>query len=98
MDWVILTSLDTGKGPCLSCECDNKCFAELIQAGGKTLLSEIHKLVHSIWNKEELSDQWRSLLPYQFTRRGIELTVVIIMGYHCYQLHTKCYPISFCQV
>jgi hypothetical protein len=29
--------------------------------------------------------------------RAIKLTVVIIMGYHCYQLHTKCYPISFSQ-
>jgi hypothetical protein len=32
-------------------------LAELIQAGGKTLQPQIHKLVHSIWNKEELPDQ-----------------------------------------
>jgi hypothetical protein len=31
---------------------------ELTQAGGKTLLSEIHKLFHSIMNKRELPDQW----------------------------------------
>jgi hypothetical protein len=31
--------------------------AELIQAGGKILLSEIHKLINSVWNKEELPDQ-----------------------------------------
>jgi hypothetical protein len=30
--------------------------AELIQAGGEILLSEIHKLVNSVWNKEELPD------------------------------------------
>jgi hypothetical protein len=30
--------------------------AELIQAGGETLQSEIHKLISSIWNKEELPD------------------------------------------
>jgi hypothetical protein len=29
------------------------------------------------------------LLLYQFTRSAIKLTVVIIMGYQCYQLHTK---------
>jgi hypothetical protein len=29
----------------------------------------------------------RSLLLYQFTRRVIKPTVVIIMRYHCYQLH-----------
>jgi hypothetical protein len=31
--------------------------AELIQAGGKIVLSAIHKLVNSIWIKEELPDQ-----------------------------------------
>jgi hypothetical protein len=31
--------------------------AELIQTGGEMLLSTIHKLINSIWNKEEL--------PYQ---------------------------------
>jgi hypothetical protein len=31
--------------------------AELIQAGGETLCSEIHELVNSIWNKEELPQQ-----------------------------------------
>jgi hypothetical protein len=31
--------------------------AELIQAGGKMLLSAIHKLTNSVWNQEELPDQ-----------------------------------------
>jgi hypothetical protein len=31
--------------------------AELIQAGGKILLSAIHKLINFIWNKEELCGQ-----------------------------------------
>jgi hypothetical protein len=29
--------------------------AELIQAGGEILLSEIHKLINSVWNKEILN-------------------------------------------
>jgi hypothetical protein len=33
--------------------------AELIQAGGGTLRSEIHKLIKLIWNKEELPHQWK---------------------------------------
>jgi hypothetical protein len=33
--------------------------AELIQAGGEILRSKIHKLINSIWNKEELPDQWK---------------------------------------
>jgi hypothetical protein len=34
-------------------------LGELIQAGGETLQSEIHKLIKSIWSKEELPDQWK---------------------------------------
>jgi hypothetical protein len=33
--------------------------AELIQAGGETLQSEIHKLIMLIWNKEEQPHQWK---------------------------------------
>jgi hypothetical protein len=35
--------------------------AELIQAGGEILVlrSKIHKLIKSIWNKEEMPDQWK---------------------------------------
>jgi hypothetical protein len=33
--------------------------AELIQAGGETLRSEIHKPVNCIWNKEELPEEWK---------------------------------------
>jgi hypothetical protein len=59
--------------------CNDQFLAELIQAGGKTFLSEIHELIHSIWNKEVLPDQWRESLLYYFTKRAIKLTVVIIV-------------------
>jgi hypothetical protein len=36
--------------------------AELIQAGGKTLHSEIHKLIKLIWNKEKLPHQWKEAI------------------------------------
>jgi hypothetical protein len=32
---------------------------ELIQEGGKLILYAIHKLINSIWNNEELPDQWK---------------------------------------
>jgi len=32
-------------------------MAKPIQAGGKKLCSEIHKLINSIWNKENLPEQ-----------------------------------------
>jgi hypothetical protein len=54
----------------------DRILVALIQAGGETC-SEIHELIDSIWNKEELSQQWKSLLLHQFTRRAIKLTVVI---------------------
>jgi hypothetical protein len=34
-------------------------LAKLIKAGGETLRPEIHKIIHSIWNKEELPQQWK---------------------------------------
>jgi hypothetical protein len=37
----------------------NQIVAKLIQAGGETLQSEIHKTINSIWNKEELPEQWK---------------------------------------
>jgi hypothetical protein len=36
--------------------------AELIQAGGKTLLYEIDKLINLVWNKEEFPDQWKAFI------------------------------------
>jgi hypothetical protein len=31
---------------------------EQINTGGETLLSAIPKLINSVWNKEELPDEW----------------------------------------
>jgi hypothetical protein len=36
----------------------NQIPAELIKAGGETC-SEVHRLICSIWNKEELPQQWK---------------------------------------
>ena len=33
--------------------------AELIKAGGRAIHHEIHKLMVSIWNKEELPEEWK---------------------------------------
>jgi hypothetical protein len=33
--------------------------AELIKAGGRTIQGAIHKLIISIWNKEELPEEWK---------------------------------------
>jgi hypothetical protein len=70
-------------------------LAELIQAEGETFRSEIHKLVKLIWNKEELSHQWKESIMVPIHKRAIKLTVVIIDVYHCCQLHTKFYKTFF---
>jgi hypothetical protein len=44
--------------------------AKLIQAGGKMLLSAIHKLTNSIWKKEELLDQWKEPIIVPVHRKG----------------------------
>jgi hypothetical protein len=52
-------------------------------------------LLFGIWKNFMICG--RSLLLYKFTRNVTELTVVIFVGYQCYQLHTKFYLISFSQ-
>jgi hypothetical protein len=44
--------------------------AEVIQAGGEILLSVIHKLINSIWNKEKLPDQWKESIIVQIHKKG----------------------------
>jgi hypothetical protein len=54
----------------------NKCLgidqilAELIKAGGETLCSEIHKLICSLWNKEELPQQWKESIIVPIYKKG----------------------------
>jgi hypothetical protein len=45
-------------------------LAELIQVGGEILWSEINKLVNSIWNKEELPDQWKESVIVLIYKKG----------------------------
>jgi hypothetical protein len=45
-------------------------LAELIKAGGETLYSEIHSLICSIWNKEELPQQWKESIIVPIYKEG----------------------------
>jgi hypothetical protein len=45
-------------------------LTELIQAGGNTLRSEIHKLINFIWNKEELPEQWKGSITVPIYKKG----------------------------
>jgi hypothetical protein len=45
-------------------------LTELIQAGGEALQSEIHKLIDSISNKEELPDQCKEPIIVPVYKKG----------------------------
>jgi hypothetical protein len=48
----------------------NQIPAEIIQAGGKTLLAAIRKLINSILNKEELPDQCKASIIVPIHKKG----------------------------
>jgi hypothetical protein len=64
--------------------------AELIQVAGEILMRSIYSLILFRMRKNSLISG-RSLLLYQFKNGLIKLTVIIIEGYNCYQLHTNFY-------
>ena len=48
----------------------DKIPAELIKAGGRTILCVIHKLVISIWNNEELKEEWKESIIVVIYKKG----------------------------
>jgi hypothetical protein len=45
-------------------------LAELIQAGGETLKSEIHKLITSNWSEAQLPAQWKESIIVPMYKKG----------------------------
>ena len=43
---------------------------ELIKAGCRTICYEIQKLIISIWNKEELPEEWKESIILPFSKKG----------------------------
>ena len=70
---------------------------ELIKTGGRTIRHQNHKLILSIWNKEELPEEWKEPIIVPIYKKGNKKTVVIIGAYHFCQLRINFYPISCCQ-
>jgi hypothetical protein len=69
----------------------------MIKTGGRTIRYEIHQLIVSFWNKEELPEECKKTIILVFIRRAIEQIVVIIDAYNFRQLRTQFYPSSCCQ-
>jgi len=45
-------------------------LAEMIKAGGRTIWYEVHNLIISIWNKEELPEEWKESTFVHICRKG----------------------------
>jgi len=56
---------------------------------GTTIRCGIHELIISIWNKEELPEEWKESIILLIYKKGNKQNVVIIEAYYFCQLHTK---------
>jgi hypothetical protein len=69
--------------------------AELIQTGGAILLSEIHKLINSIRNKEKLPDQWKESIIEPIHKEGDKTDCNNDFGISLLSTSSKVYLISY---
>jgi len=69
--------------------------AQLFQARGNILYSEIHKLINSIWCKEELLQQCKKSVILHIYKKGDKIdSSIITEKYGCYnyiQHFTQCF-------
>jgi hypothetical protein len=72
-------------------------LVELIQTEGEILWSEVHKLINSIWNQEELPDQWKESIIVPMHNKGDKTDSSNYSGISLLSTSKKCYPISFSQ-
>ena len=44
--------------------------SELIKADGRTICIEVYKLISSVWNKEELPEEWKESIIVPIYKKG----------------------------
>jgi hypothetical protein len=54
--------------------------AELVKAGSRTIRCEVHKLIISIWNKEELPEEWKEWIIVHIYKKGDKTECSNYMG------------------
>jgi len=69
----------------------------LFKAGGRKIRYEFHKIIMSVWNKEQLPEQWKESIIFPIYKNGEKHIVVIIGAYQFCQKRTKFYPTSCSQ-
>ena len=62
---LALEKLKSYKSPCI-----DQIPAEMIKAGGRAICCEIHKLIISIWNKDELPEEWKESIILPVCKKG----------------------------
>ena len=91
LSWLLaIEKLESRKSPGI-----DRNPAELIKAGGRTIRRAIHKLIISIWNKEELPEEWKETIIVPIHKKGVKQIVITIGAYRFCQLRTKFCP-TFC--
>jgi len=70
---------------------------ELIKAGGRKICSEFHKLINSVWNKEELPEEWKESINVPIYKNGGKTDCSNYRGISLCQLRTKNYQTTLCQ-
>jgi hypothetical protein len=62
---LAIEKLKSHKSPCI-----NQIPAELIKARCKTIRCAVHKLIISVWNKEELPEEWKESIIVPIHKKG----------------------------
>jgi hypothetical protein len=63
--------------------------AEPIKAKGRTIRPETNKLINSVWNKEELHEEWKESVVLPICKKGDKTDFSNYRVYQFCQLHTK---------
>jgi len=76
----------------------NQIPAELIKAGGRTIRSEIYKLINSIQNNEELPEEWKQWIIVPIYKKGDKTDCNNCRGISLSSTTYKILSTSCCQV
>ena len=71
--------------------------AEQIKSGCRTICSEIHNHINSIFNKEELPEEWNASIIVPIYKKSDKSDCRNGEAYHFRELCTKFYPASCCK-
>jgi len=70
--------------------------AEFIKVGGRTIRYEIHKLIISVWNREELPEEWKVSIILPIYKIGDKTDCSNYSGISLLPNTYKIYPTSCC--